>query len=107
MGDAIDWNEQKQFAKVTGGHVPIVVNNVAAYLSGRTLKHYKGSMEMISVTVGKVSYTSCHFIRVNVKADFRSWYRMVGSLIWGCYGESLSATGSPGCSSLEVSWLIC
>ena len=55
MGDIIDWNEQKQFMKVTGGHVPIVVNNVVAYLSGRKLKHYKGSPEIISVTVGKVS----------------------------------------------------
>jgi NADH dehydrogenase FAD-containing subunit len=59
MGDIIDWTEQKQFMKVTGGHAPIVVNNVAAYLSGRALKRYKGSPEIISITIGKnggVSY---------------------------------------------------
>ena len=55
LGDIINWNEQKQFMKVTSGHVPIVVNNVAAYLSGRTLKPYKGVPEIITVTVGKVS----------------------------------------------------
>ena len=101
MGDIIDWNEQKQFMKVTGGHAPIVANNVAAYLSGRTLKHYKGSPEIISVTVGKVSSSLGSNVQGLIFA--RRSYRMVASVIWGCYGESLWETGSPGCSSLEVS----
>ena len=53
LGDIVDWNEQKQMAKAWG-HAPIVADNVGAYLSGRTLKQYKGSIEMILITNGKV-----------------------------------------------------
>lgn len=52
LGDIIDWPEQKQLAK-TWGHAGIVAANVEACLSGRPFKEYKGSSEMIAITVGK------------------------------------------------------
>ncbi|KAM6495084.1 hypothetical protein JOM56_009707 [Amanita muscaria] len=52
LGDVIDWNEQKQLGKALG-HAAIVTNNIQAYLSGRSLKPYKGSTEMIIITLGK------------------------------------------------------
>jgi len=52
LGDIIDWNEQKQMAKAWA-HAPIVAANVDAYLSERTLKQYKRSIEMILITNGK------------------------------------------------------
>ena len=53
LGDIIDWKEQKQVAKAWG-HAGIVAANVDAHLSGRKLKDYKGSPEMILITNGKV-----------------------------------------------------
>lgn len=53
LGDIIDWKEQKQVAKAWG-HAAIVSANVDAYLSGRKLKEYKGSPEVILITNGKV-----------------------------------------------------
>ncbi|KAK2464741.1 hypothetical protein APHAL10511_003159 [Amanita phalloides] len=58
LGDIIDWKEQKQLTKAQA-HAAIVAANVDAYLSGRTLTSYKGSPEMIVITLGKhagVSY---------------------------------------------------
>ncbi|KAM6497368.1 FAD/NAD(P)-binding domain containing protein [Amanita muscaria] len=58
LGDVIDWNEQKQLRKASG-HAAIVASNIQAYLSGGSLNPYKGSAEMIIVTLGKnagVSY---------------------------------------------------
>ncbi|KIL56785.1 hypothetical protein M378DRAFT_133689 [Amanita muscaria Koide BX008] len=58
LGDVIDWNEQKQLRKASG-HAAIVASNIQAYLSGGSLNPYKGSTEMIIVTLGKnagVSY---------------------------------------------------
>ncbi|KAJ7786514.1 FAD/NAD(P)-binding domain-containing protein [Mycena metata] len=52
VGDAINTVEQKQVAKA-GAHSAIVAANIVAYLSGRPLKPYKGSIEMIVVTNGK------------------------------------------------------
>jgi apoptosis-inducing factor 2 len=53
LGDIIDWDEQKQISKAWS-HAAIVAANVDAHLSGRQLKEYKGSFEMIVVTIGKV-----------------------------------------------------
>jgi NADH dehydrogenase FAD-containing subunit len=57
VGDAINTVEQKQVMKAIA-HGGIVTANIIAYLSGGTLKPYKGSTEMIVVTNGKVSFTS-------------------------------------------------
>ncbi|KAJ6504426.1 FAD/NAD(P)-binding domain-containing protein [Mycena vulgaris] len=52
LGDAINTVEQKQVMKASA-HAAIVAANVVAYLSGGSLKPYKGSSEMILVTNGK------------------------------------------------------
>jgi NADH dehydrogenase FAD-containing subunit len=54
VGDAIDTVEQKQISKARA-HADIVSANIVAYLSGGDLKSYKGSIEFIIVTNGKVS----------------------------------------------------
>ncbi|KAL1676316.1 hypothetical protein EV122DRAFT_291979 [Schizophyllum commune] len=52
-GDIIDWAEQKQAAK-NAGHAAVVAKNVKAVLEGRKpTAVYKGSYEIILVTVGK------------------------------------------------------
>lgn len=54
MGDIIDWAEQKQAAKI-GTHADVVVGNVIDSLNGKPpSKVYKGYMEFILVTHGKV-----------------------------------------------------
>ncbi|KAJ7110023.1 FAD/NAD(P)-binding domain-containing protein [Mycena epipterygia] len=52
LGDAINTVEQKQVMKASA-HAGIVSANIIAYLSGGSLKPYKGSSEMIVVTNGK------------------------------------------------------
>ncbi|KAJ7932774.1 FAD/NAD-P-binding domain-containing protein [Mycena leptocephala] len=52
VGDAINTIEQKQVMKAMA-HSGIVTTNIIAYLSGGTLKPYKGSTELIIVTNGK------------------------------------------------------
>jgi len=52
-GDVIDWVEQKQLAK-TYGHADTVVTNVLSLLAQKDpVALYKGSWEMIVVTLGK------------------------------------------------------
>ncbi|KAJ7507062.1 FAD/NAD(P)-binding domain-containing protein [Mycena galericulata] len=51
LGDAIDTVEQKQVGKASA-HALLVSANVAAYLTGRALRPYAGSREMIVVTNG-------------------------------------------------------
>jgi NADH dehydrogenase FAD-containing subunit len=53
VGDVLDIAEEKQVAKAQT-HAAIVAANVLSYLAGGSLKPYKGSMEMIVVTIGKV-----------------------------------------------------
>lgn len=54
LGDAIDWNEQKQAAKIPK-HAPVVVNNVLFLLGQKkSLVQYKGTFELIVLTNGKV-----------------------------------------------------
>lgn len=54
LGDAIDWKEQKQSAKVAG-HASVVNNNVLFLLGlKKRLIPYKGSYELIVLTNGKV-----------------------------------------------------
>lgn len=59
LGDLIEWDEQKTAAKAQMGHAPIVAKNVELYLKGvdvsKAGKIYKGSMEMILVSNGRVS----------------------------------------------------
>jgi NADH dehydrogenase FAD-containing subunit len=54
LGDIIDWKEQKQAAKALG-HVSIVSNNVLSLVGLKSsFKDYKGSIEMIGLSNGKV-----------------------------------------------------
>lgn len=54
----IEWKEQKTAAKAQMGHAPIVTKNIELYFQGtdlsKTGKKYKGSMEMILVSNGRV-----------------------------------------------------
>ncbi|KAF8517270.1 FAD/NAD-binding domain-containing protein [Hysterangium stoloniferum] len=54
LGDMIEWKEQKQIGKIAYGHLPIVVANVGDVANGATPKKvYKGSMEMIFISIGR------------------------------------------------------
>lgn len=54
-GDIIAWPEVKQFSKVKR-HVPVVVENVLAYLTGAQPNlQYKGARDVMILTNGKVS----------------------------------------------------
>ena len=58
VGDIIDWEEQKQAAKV-GTHASVVAANVLSFVSGQPVKKvYGGSPEIIIVPVGKVAFRS-------------------------------------------------
>lgn len=52
----IEWPEQKQAAKVAS-HAGVVVQNVLNVLAGKSdgLANYQGSVELISITNGRVS----------------------------------------------------
>lgn len=55
-GDVVDIKEEKQLVKAMA-HAEIVAANVIVYLTGASLssmKKYKGSRELIVVTLGKV-----------------------------------------------------
>ncbi|KZT30804.1 FAD/NAD-P-binding domain-containing protein [Neolentinus lepideus HHB14362 ss-1] len=53
VGDIMDWQEAKQFAKARS-HASVVVANVLTYLEGQPAKKvYKGSPELIIITNGK------------------------------------------------------
>jgi len=56
-GDIIDWDEQKQAAKART-HGAVIADNVLGYLEGKPFKEYKGSIELIALTNGKVWYCS-------------------------------------------------
>jgi hypothetical protein len=69
LGDIIEWKEEKQMIKAVA-HASIVVNNVLA-VTGATpkFKEYKGSIEMIGLTNGKVGTTSrscLEFVSMNL-----------------------------------------
>jgi len=52
----MDWAEQKQAAK-TNAHAAVIANNVLALLgSKKSMIPYKGSVEMVILTNGKVGF---------------------------------------------------
>jgi len=56
LGDIIDWKEQKQAVK-TVAHSAVVGKNIVALTKGQEVKAtYKGSSEMIVITLGKVRF---------------------------------------------------
>ena len=95
VGDIIDWEEQKQAAK-NAGHAAVVAKNVKAVLEGRKpTAVYKGSYEIILVTVGKVcGILTC--LSRNVIAD--SLTSPAALPTSASSGASSSAIGSRACS---------
>ena len=93
VGDIIDWEEQKQAAKV-GTHASVVAANVLSFVSGQPVKKvYGGSPELIIVPVGKVAFRSFAAVLSMLTTQL---CRLLDRVIWDSYGESLSATGSRG-----------
>ena len=69
MGDIIDWNEQKMFAKANA-HGAVVAKNIIAQVNGSNpTVQYKGFMEWIVLTVGPVR-ESLLLTLLNVSQDF-------------------------------------
>lgn len=85
LGDIIEWKEEKQAIKA-GAHASIVVNNVLA-VTGTTpkFKEYKGSVEMIGLTNGKVCTTSrscLEFVSMSFRMVDRHTLASFGELSW-------------------------
>lgn len=84
-GDVIDWAEQKQAAKAPA-HASVVVKNVTALLNGqKPTAEYKGSFELILITLGRVSIITVFFARCC------SYHILVGRLgiLWRFVGTDL------------------
>lgn len=59
LGDVIDFPEQKQVTKYPG-HVEVVTANILSMLDGmKPTKDYKGTMELIFITNGRVRPDAC------------------------------------------------
>ena len=57
LGDIIDWKQEKQAAKAPG-HVSIVSNNILTLIGLKSsFKNYKGAIEMIGLSNGKVCFS--------------------------------------------------
>ncbi|KAJ7631126.1 hypothetical protein FB45DRAFT_917584 [Roridomyces roridus] len=61
MGDVINYVEQKTAMKASA-HGGVVAGNIVALFAGKSLKPYKGSVEMIVVTNGKSLFVSASFL---------------------------------------------
>ena len=90
-GDITDWPEQKQTGKYYA-HADVVSANVLSLLNGQSaVTKYKGSYEMIIVTIGKVSAVMpCHD-RECTNARMASRLAELPTL--ACSGDSHSAIG--------------
>lgn len=85
LGDILDLPEQKQIDKATT-HAAVVAANVLACLSGRPLQVYKGSKELIVVTIsqGSGAITCFEATRSNI------WYYLLerwNGLSWRAVGH--------------------
>lgn len=64
IGDIISWEEQHQLKKALA-HAAIVAHNILEVINAKEtggtpyLKEYKGTIEVIAVTLGPVSYFLC------------------------------------------------
>ena len=86
-GDIIEWAEQKQAIK-TLGQAPVVVANILSSLAGKPpTARYKGSIEMIVVTNGKVSLRAR--LGVGVSSNFPLYFDRTKALRTSAFfGES-------------------
>ncbi|KAG6840624.1 hypothetical protein C0991_005476 [Blastosporella zonata] len=84
-GDVIDWKEQKQSAKAAV-HGAIVAANIQALLNNKSLKPYKGSMEMIVITNGKASPT---LFRQNRNNSGLAYFDVLWGITLGAWFSSM------------------
>ena len=84
LGDIISFNEQKSLAKVPA-QASVVLSNVLSLISGKEPKSvYKGSVEGIFITNGKVRHHHIHdFFSLTALLGARCWipWRAVGSYV--------------------------
>ena len=94
MGDIIDWNEQKMFAKANA-HGAVVAKNIIAQVNGSNpTAEYKGFMEAIVLSVGPVRESL--LLPAELISEFPSTLystRTEADSICRCSGESRSETG--------------
>lgn len=88
LGDIVDTPEQKQLAKATMYHAPVVAANVLAYLAGQPVtKEYKGAFEAIFITNGKVRWLSFvpsdHLIICNMQRGGRGYLPFLWGIVVG------------------------
>lgn len=86
VGDVVDNTEQKQSIKAAA-HAGVVAGNVIAYLEGKALKPYKGSSEMIVLTLGKVICTHLSSRRLDFSNNISSSLGRRGGLSWYLVGH--------------------
>lgn len=90
-GDVIDWAEQKAAAKVEG-HAKVVAANIISAIQGKpTVALYKGSLEMIVLTNGKVCSLLSSIMYV---ADVAHRFRLAARRTSTFCGESRWGLGS-------------
>jgi NADH dehydrogenase FAD-containing subunit len=94
-GDVIDWAEQKQAAKYTA-HAAVVVANILNVVAGQTpVTKYKGSLELIVVTDGKVRFIASFRVEPCLMPVSIHSCNSEGVLrIWVCSGALRLAPGS-------------
>jgi NADH dehydrogenase FAD-containing subunit len=93
IGDAVDNTEQKQAAKAAA-HAAIVGGNVIALLEGKALNPYKGSSEMIAITLGKVITSRATYVGLACTDLLRCVTdRKEVKDIWESFGGSFLETG--------------
>jgi NADH dehydrogenase FAD-containing subunit len=87
IGDAIDWQEQKQAAKAPK-HAQIAAENILSQINGgEAKKSYTGQPELIIITNGKVRCSSQSSLFRTFSQCVTSC-RSTASHIWACYGVS-------------------
>jgi NADH dehydrogenase FAD-containing subunit len=87
IGDAIDWQEQKQAAKAPK-HAQIAAANILSQINGgEPKKTYSGQPELIIITNGKVCCSSQSSL-LHTFLQCATSCRSTASHIWACSGVS-------------------
>jgi NADH dehydrogenase FAD-containing subunit len=87
IGDAIDWQEQKQAAKAPK-HAQIAAANILSQINGGDAKKtYSGQPELIIITNGKVRCSS-QSSHLHTFSQCVTLCRSTASHMWACYGVS-------------------
>jgi NADH dehydrogenase FAD-containing subunit len=87
IGDAIDWQEQKQAAKAPK-HAQIAAANILSQINGgEPKKTYSGQPELIIITNGKVRFSTQSSL-FHTFLQCATSCRSTASHIWACSGVS-------------------